>query len=294
MIPISRLEKIPRRQRLHKLQKIFAEAERNLINNGNRVGDHNRTNIDYAAYALFLASDEDFSDYARRELGAAAAILKGSPICQQTEQTAEERRAFNTVRHILLAETGRLPSDWDFINPDGKLDSSLRRVFPGMFVYLEDIRSPYNVGSIFRSAESFGVQRLYLSPLCADPNHPRAKRTAMGCVEIMEWQRICLAENEVPSSEAVPSSKAVPSSEAVPGPYFALETGGLALREFKFPKKGIMILGNEELGVSPALLELADASLGRVSIPNYGVKASLNASAAFAIAVQAWTESLVI
>jgi len=274
LIPISRLEKIPRRQRLHKLQKIFAEAERNLINNDNHVGDGNRTNIDYAAYAVFLASDEDFSEYARRELGAAAATLKGSPICQQTEQGGDERRALNNIRHILLAETGRLPSDWDFINPDGMLDKSRRRVFPGMFVYLEDIRSPYNVGSIFRSAESFGVERLYLSPLCADPNHPRAKRTAMGCVEIMEWQRACLGGNNLV------------------GPYFALETGGIPLKEFCFPKNGIMILGNEELGVSPALLELADASLGRVSIPNYGVKASLNASAAFAVAVQAWTESL--
>jgi TrmH family RNA methyltransferase len=131
---------------------------------------------------------------------------------------------------------------------------------------------------MFRTAESFGIQKLYLSAFCADPNHPRAERTAMGCVQIMAWRRTSL---DSPLGEA-----------AITGPFFALETGGIPLDEFTFPASGVMIIGTEELGVSPPALSLADSSLGRVSIPSYGAKASLNASAAFAIAVQAWAKTL--
>jgi TrmH family RNA methyltransferase len=77
-------------------------------------------------------------------------------------------------------------------------------------------------------------------------------------------------------------------------PVFALETGGTPLRDFAFPQTGVMIVGSEELGISPEALTLADVSLGRVSIPCYGAKASLNVSAAFAIAMQAWAESLTL
>jgi TrmH family RNA methyltransferase len=49
-----------------------------------------------------------------------------------------------------------------------------------------------------------------------------------------------------------------------------------------------MIAGSEELGVNPKTLELADRSLGRLSIPLYGAKGSLNVSVAFGIALHAW------
>jgi TrmH family RNA methyltransferase len=53
-----------------------------------------------------------------------------------------------------------------------------------------------------------------------------------------------------------------------------------------------MIAGSEELGVSPAALAAADASLGRVSIRTYGAKGSLNVSTAFGIVMQAWVAAL--
>jgi TrmH family RNA methyltransferase len=125
---------------------------------------------------------------------------------------------------------------------------------------------------MFRTAESFGAERLWLSPLCADPRHPRAVRTAMGCVDILPWERTDL--------------------ENLKGPFFALETGGVEVGKFPFPKTAVMIAGSEELGVSPTALTLADASLGRVSIPTWGAKGSLNVSAAFAIAMQKWAERI--
>ena len=73
-------------------------------------------------------------------------------------------------------------------------------------------------------------------------------------------------------------------------PIFVLETGGTPLEEFKFPKKGICIIGSEELGVSPEALK--KASYGRVTIPMKGLKASLNVGVAFGILMQKWVESL--
>jgi TrmH family RNA methyltransferase len=75
-------------------------------------------------------------------------------------------------------------------------------------------------------------------------------------------------------------------------PLFALETGGTSLADFHFPVRGILIAGSEELGVSPRALAAADASLGRVSIPTWGAKGSLNVSGAFAIVMHTWAEYL--
>ena len=73
---------------------------------------------------------------------------------------------------------------------------------------------------------------------------------------------------------------------------FALETGGTPLLDFAFPPQGVVILGSEELGVSPEGLALAERGLGRVSIPLAGAKRSLNVSVAFGILMQAWVAAL--
>jgi TrmH family RNA methyltransferase len=143
-----------------------------------------------------------------------------------------------------------------------------------MRVFLEDIRSPFNIGSLFRTAESFGVEKIILSPLAADPLHRRAQRTAMGCIDVMPWERMSLESLKTLCRQT---------------PVFALETGGVELSVFTFPQNGIMIVGSEELGVSPTSLTLVDASCGRVSILTYGAKGSLNVSSAFAIAMYAWS-----
>jgi TrmH family RNA methyltransferase len=151
-----------------------------------------------------------------------------------------------------------------------------------MTVYLEDIRSPFNVGAMFRTAESFGAEKILLSPLCADPRHPRAERSAMGCVDLLPWERRDLFADDAATGDAPPPA----------APLFALETGGTPLDDFPFPRRGLMIVGSEELGVSPAALAAADASLGRVSIPSYGAKGSLNVSVAFGIVMRAWARSI--
>jgi TrmH family RNA methyltransferase len=105
----------------------------------------------------------------------------------------------------------------------------------------------------------------------------------MGCVDVVPWERLpgdpFAGRHEKPQPCA---------GEFTEGPFFALETGGTPLEDFSFPRKGILIAGSEELGVSPGALAAADASLGRVSITSYGAKGSLNVSVAFGIVMHAW------
>jgi len=180
-------------------------------------------------------------------------------------------RALNTFRHRLMSLCGQSPADWDFIEVPRSNSSDFPRV-PGMRVYLEDIRSPFNVGSIFRTAEAFGFEEIILSSECADPCHARARRSAMGAIDHIPWKRASL-ESLFPVSGI-----------------FALEIGGMPLSEFEFPLPGLMILGSEELGVSASALKCCD--LGVVEIPLTGTKASLNVATAFGIAGYAWSSSM--
>ena len=191
----------------------------------------------------------------------------------------DELRACNLGRNALLKILGTFPAEWDLIIAPHQVSEDVkngivkeRSFYPGLYVYAEDIRSPFNLGSIFRTAEAFGAEKVFLSPGCTNPEHPRAVRSAMGCDEVIPYERVAL--------EDLPKDL----------PIFALETGGTDIRNFDFPKKGIVVIGSEELGVSPDALAMAKA--GTVTIPMTGVKASLNVGVAFGILMERWTSSI--
>lgn len=191
----------------------------------------------------------------------------------------DELRACNLGRNALLKILGTFPAEWDLIIAPHQVSEDAkngiikeRSFYPGLYVYAEDIRSPFNLGSIFRTAEAFGAEKVFLSPGCTNPEHPRAVRSAMGCDEVIPYERVAL--------EDLPKDL----------PIFALETGGTDIRNFDFPKKGIVVIGSEELGVSPDALAMAKT--GTVTIPMTGVKASLNVGVAFGILMERWTSSI--
>ena len=178
----------------------------------------------------------------------------------------------NRLRRALDAHSGAAPADWDFMEPLGlSLDCRARAVYPGVKAWLEDIRSPFNVGSMFRTADAFGASELLLSEFTADPAHPRAARSAMGAAAIVPWRRAGL--DDLGSF----------------GTLFALELRGEDVDTFRFPERGVVIIGSEELGVSPEALARCSA---RVTIPMLGAKGSLNAGVAFGILMAAWRRSL--
>ena len=181
-------------------------------------------------------------------------------------------RIINTLARGLEAYAGLSPADWDLREPLGlSLAAGARRVFPGVRAYLEDLRSPFNVGSIFRSADAFGAAEIILSGFTADPAHPRAERSAMGAVGVVPWRRGGLGDL------------------AASGEAFALELRGESIDTFEFPERGIVVVGSEELGVSPEAMALCSRT---VSIPMLGAKGSLNAGVAFGVLMDAWRRSL--
>jgi TrmH family RNA methyltransferase len=253
MIPLARLVKLPERQRIRKVALILQAAE--IAFRDGRPVDAGYLNGVLAHVSAMSCLD--------------ASVITDIKALSFADNSAG-RRSCNIARHHLLRFLGSESADWDFLEPEtGSLDPSKRTVLPGVRAYLDDIRSPFNVGSIFRSAEAFGAEELILSPFTASPEHPRAKRSAMGAVDALPWRRA--GADWLEASENV----------------FVLELGGTPLGDFVFPSRGTVILGSEELGAGPEAVKAA--RYGRVSIPQYGAKASLNVGVAFGVLMYAWT-----
>ncbi|MCR5285159.1 MAG: TrmH family RNA methyltransferase [Treponema sp.] len=258
-------------QKRRKLALTFGALERDILGIAEKGTEYSFKDLSRQEYtkqiARVLLKDPKLSEEAAKEIDQ---LIHAEPF--------DELRLCNVARNHLLAIIGTFPAEWDLViaphaNPNDENGLVRQRsFFPGTAVYAEDIRSPFNLGSIFRSAEAMGAEKVYISPFCTDPQQPRAIRSGMGCIETMGYTRCSL--NELPEEL----------------PVFALETGGTDINEFKFPKQGICIIGSEELGVSPQAL--TRASYGRVTIPMKGLKASLNVGVAFGILMQKWVESL--
>jgi TrmH family RNA methyltransferase len=255
MFPLARLRELSPRTRLRKIARILQGIEVEIA--GGRAPEGR-----YLVGLLEVLSGQEPSEVGRAARDLAAEIsAKGD--------SARILRSLNHLRHRLLQALHAEPAEWDLVSAEtGLLDRSGARIFP-FTVYLEDIRSPFNVGSLFRTAEAFGAERILLSPRTPLPTHPRARRTALGAAMAIPW--------EVTGLESL-STRDV----------FALELGGTPLGEFSLPHRGVVLVGSEELGLSPEALALADRSLGRVSIPLAGAKRSLNVAVAFGILMQAW------
>ncbi len=269
MIEPSKLFQLNAGQKRRKLALCFGSLERDIAGiaeKGNEYSFKSMTREEYTKTLVkIVIADPKLSEAAASELEK---LLSAVPF--------DERRACNCAKNHLLAIIGTFPAEWDLVIAPHKKETAetttVRSFFSGMYVFAEDIRSPFNLGSIFRTAEGMGAEKLFLSPFCTSPDHPRAQRSGMGCIDTLPWERVALT--------ALPQDI----------PVFVLETGGTPIDEFDFPKKGICIIGSEELGVSPEALKRADA--GRVTIPMKGLKASLNVGVAFGILMQKWVESL--
>ena len=262
MITVKKLYTLKTGTRLRKIVRILEEWETDILRGG-------LPDFTYLKDLLGrMSCDEDLGEIVRQS--AEDLSHKWDPtdivIC---------RRLINSLRHAMLSRLEVAPADWDFIHPGDQDSRKERNFFPGVAVYLDEIRSPFNVGSIFRTAESMGVSEILLSPGTADPLHSRAQRTAMGCVDKIVWRRLDYT-----------------SLELLDRDIFALELGGVGVNSFDFPREGILVLGSEEVGVSPECLKLADSSKGRASIPLYGWKGSLNVSVAYGIVMNLWAASL--
>ncbi len=271
MIEPAKLFQLEGGQKRRKLALTFGALERDIRGIAEKGTEYSFTSMSRRQYirqlVKILLKDEKMDVSSKEELEN---LLKNDDF--------DELRVCNVARNALLVIIGTFPAEWDLViaphTPPADENGVVRKrdFFEGMCVYAEDIRSPFNIGSIFRTAEAMGADKVFISPRCIDPTQPRAIRSGMGCIETMGWERLDL--------ENLPADL----------PVFALETGGTDINEFVFPKKGICIIGSEELGVSPDALK--KATYGHVTIPMKGLKASLNVGVAFGILMQKWVEAI--
>lgn len=253
MITLRKLGSLKEGTRRRKFPLLFQQFEQE-IRNGKSL------NILYLTGLLQMIEEDSF--YSEELRSAAAELKRNIPVSDNVGLL----RPCNSIRHGLLSAINAEPGDWDF--EETETVNRTERKTGNMYLFLDGIRSPFNVGAIFRTAESFGIKKIYLSRDTVSPEHRRAKRSSMGCIDIVPWSYISIDELE--------------------GPFFALELRGEPLDSFLFPAEGILIIGSEELGVSPGGLVKADGSLGRISIETGGLKGSINVSVATGIALQKW------
>jgi 23S rRNA (guanosine2251-2'-O)-methyltransferase len=138
-------------------------------------------------------------------------------------------------------------------------------------VICHNIRSAYNIGSIFRTADGAGVKKIFLTGYSPTPPHSGIMKSALGAEETVEWEKVIkinplIARLKMQGYEIV----AVEQDER-----------SESLEQFISQKKTCLVLGNEVKGLSKMILSKCDRIF---EIPMRGEKESLNVSVAFGIA----------
>lgn len=144
--------------------------------------------------------------------------------------------------------------------------------FP-IYVLLDNIRSLYNVGSIFRTSDGARISKLILTGYTPYPPRKEIAKTALGSIETVPYEYY---ENPLDAiaklkSESIKICLLEHTTESKP--YFTLTKDDFPL---------CLVVGNEITGVSKEIIEAADFA---VDIPMFGLKQSLNAAVAYAITV---------
>ncbi len=143
-----------------------------------------------------------------------------------------------------------------------------------MHAFLDNVRSLYNVGSIFRTAEAVGISQIHLCGMTPTPDNPRLAKTAIGAEKMIPWH---YHKNGVAAAKELQDQGFG---------LWAIEGGEEArpLFETEAPQDNqriVLVIGNELAGVDPGILAICERVL---SIPMGGRKESLNVTVAFGIA----------
>ena len=143
-----------------------------------------------------------------------------------------------------------------------------------LVVVMDNVRSMYNVGSIFRTCDAFSVERLLLCGITACPPHKEITKTALGATESVDWAHYATTVEAV--TELKQQGYKVLAVEQVDTSVM------LDQMEVSSDEKTAIVLGNEVFGVDDEVLALCD---GAIEIPQNGTKHSLNVSIAGGIVI---------
>jgi TrmH family RNA methyltransferase len=139
---------------------------------------------------------------------------------------------------------------------------------PSWMLMLDGIRDPGNLETILRIADWYGIQHILASSDTVDLFNPKVVNSTKGSLFRVQVHYLESYELDVLKDR----------------PLIAASMDGISLHDFIFPESGILIIGNESLGISKALLEKAAY---RVTIPRFGGAESLNAGVATALFLDA-------
>lgn len=177
-----------------------------------------------------------------------------------------------------------------------------------LIVVLDDVRSLYNVGSVFRTCDAFRVEAVYLCGITATPPHPEIHKTALGGEDSVSWKYFPTAVEAV--EELKQNGWFVYSIEQVEGSTKLqnLQVGGNGAEMAagsvvdngadaaepcctRKEKKFAVVFGNEVKGVHQ---EVVDASNGCLEIPQFGTKHSMNVSVTAGIVIWEFAKKLLL
>ncbi len=132
---------------------------------------------------------------------------------------------------------------------------------------LDNVRSALNVGSAFRTADAFALEKIILCGITAQPPNREITKTALGATESVDWAFVKAPEDAVQQLQSQ-GYKVIAVEQA---------EGSTLLQNFDLQPdtKYALVFGNEVSGVSDAVMSLADAA---IEIPQFGTKHSLNIS----------------
>lgn len=152
-----------------------------------------------------------------------------------------------------------------------------------LIVVVDNVRSLFNVGSIFRTSDAYLVEAIYLCGLTSTPPHAEIHKSALGAEESVDWQYY---EN---TADAIRQLKengyAVWSVEQTEG---SVMLSDIFIEK---NKKYAVVLGNEVKGVQQAVVNLSD---GCIELPQFGTKHSLNVSVAGSIVIWEFAKALTL
>ena len=142
-----------------------------------------------------------------------------------------------------------------------------------VILVLDNVRSMNNVGSVFRTADAFLLEGIYLCGVTAQPPHREIQKTALGATETVNWKHF------ETTMDAVNTLK----NEGYK--IYAVEQADKSIMLDAFTPdadKIVLVFGNEVTGVEQAIIDICDAC---IEIPQYGTKHSLNLAVSVGIVV---------
>ncbi len=160
----------------------------------------------------------------------------------------------------------------DLINSSPSLSELKKIPRRPVRVLVENVRSLYNVGSIFRTSDAAGVEKIYLCGITGKPPRAEITRAALGADKSVPWEYHRQAINIVRQLKDEGLKIVVLEHTDQKQNYFRTK--------YEFPL--CLVVGHEIVGVSDEIVALADQA---VEIPMFGVKQSLNVSVAYGIAI---------